>query len=51
MDVLRRLRLLNALTALTLLLFHLAVLFTAKGIYLNEACSGFEPESPVHFST
>ena len=31
----------------TLLLFSLVKLFTAKGIYLNQACSGFEPESPV----
>ena len=34
-----------------LLLFPLFMLFTAKGIYLNQACSGFEPESPVHFRT
>ena len=48
MDVLPRLKLLKVLTALThtLLLFLLAMSFTAKGIYLNEACSGFELESP-----
>jgi len=33
----------------TLLLFPLAMLFTAKRMYVNEASSGFEPESPVHF--
>ena len=35
----------------TFLLFHQAMLFTAKLIYLNQTISGFEPESPVHFST
>jgi len=35
----------------THLLFSLVLLFTAKGIYLNQACSGFEPESPVRFRT
>jgi hypothetical protein len=34
-----------------LLLFSPLRSFTAKGIYLKEACSGFEPESPVHFRT
>jgi hypothetical protein len=52
MDVLPRLKLLNALTAFILLLFFFpARSFTAKGIYLKEARSGFEPESPVHFRT
>jgi hypothetical protein len=51
MDVLLRLKFLNALTALTLLLFFPARSFTAKGIYLKEARSGFEPESPVLFRT
>ena len=35
----------------TLLLFLLVTLFTVKGTYLNQACSGFESESPVHFRT
>jgi hypothetical protein len=51
MDVLPRLKLLNSLTALTFLLFQLVRSFTAKGIYLKEARSGFEPESLVHFRT
>jgi len=34
-----------------LLLFSLARSFTGKCIYLKEARSGFEPESPVHFRT
>jgi hypothetical protein len=51
MDVLPRVKLLNALTALTLLLFSLVRSFTAKEIYLMEARSGFEPESLVHFRT
>jgi len=34
-----------------LLLFSLVRSFTAEGIYLKEARSGFEPESPVHFRT
>jgi len=33
----------------TLLLFSLVILFTAKVIYLNQASSGFEPESLVRF--
>jgi hypothetical protein len=40
MDVLLRLKLMNALTALTPLLFPLVMLFTAKGICLNQAGSG-----------
>ena len=36
---------------LTLLLFYLIRSFTPKGIYLKEASSGLEPESPVHFRT
>jgi hypothetical protein len=51
MDVLPRLKLLNALTALALLLCYLVRSFTAKVIYLKKVRSGFEPESPVHFST
>jgi hypothetical protein len=51
MNVLPRLKLVNALTTLTFLLFLLVRSFTAKGIYLKEARSGFEPESPVHFRT
>jgi len=35
----------------TLLLLSLVMLFTTKGIYLNEACSGFELESAVRFRT
>jgi hypothetical protein len=35
----------------TLLLFYLVRSFRAKGIYLKEACSGFEPELLVHFRT
>ena len=35
----------------TLLLFLLVMLFRATGTYLNQACSGFESESPVHFRT
>jgi hypothetical protein len=51
MDVLPRLKLLNALTALMLPLFPLVMLFTAKGICMNRACSGLEPELLVHFRT
>jgi hypothetical protein len=51
MDVLPRLKLLNAPTALTLPLFSLVMLFTAKGICMNRACSGLEPELLVHFRT
>jgi len=51
MDVLPRLMLLNAITALILLLFFPVRSFTAKGIYLKEARSEFEPESPVNFRT
>ena len=36
---------------LTLLLFSLVILFTAKGIYLNHVYSGFEPESQFRFRT
>jgi hypothetical protein len=35
----------------TLLLFSLVLLFTAKGIYLNQAWSGFELELPIYFRT
>jgi hypothetical protein len=32
-----------------LMLFSLVMLYTAKRIYLNQACSGFELESPGPF--
>jgi len=51
MDILPRLKLLNTLTALTLLLFQLVRSFTVKGIYLKEARSEFEPELSVLFRT
>ena len=35
----------------TVLLFSTVILFTAKGIYLTQACSGFEPASAVRFRT
>ena len=35
----------------TLLLFSIVMLFAAKGMYLNEACSAFKLESPVRFRT
>jgi hypothetical protein len=35
----------------TLPLFSIVVLFTDKGIYLNQACSGFKPELSVRFRT
>jgi len=35
----------------TLLLFSLVRSFTTKWIYLKEACSGSDPESPIHFRT
>ena len=35
----------------TLLLFSIVTSFIAKGIYLKETYSGFEPESPVHLRT
>jgi len=50
-DVLPRLKLLNALTALTLLLYYLVRSFTAKEVYLKKGRSGFELDSPAHFST
>ena len=50
MDVLLRLKFLNALTAFTLLLCYLVRSFTAKGMYLKKGRSGFEPEMLVTFS-
>jgi hypothetical protein len=60
MDVLPRLKLLNALTSLTPLLSSLVRSFTAKGIYLHEpiqglnlnlqSISGLEPKMPVTYS-
>jgi hypothetical protein len=59
MDVLSRLMLLNALTALILFAVSPSYVINSRkspflndwpiGIYLIVACSGFEPESPVHF--
>jgi len=60
MDVLHRLKLLNALTALTLLLFQLVRSLTVKGTYVKKpvqglnldrrSISGLEPEMPVTHS-
>jgi len=51
MNVLPRLKFLNAITAFTPLTSFLINLFTANKIYLHGARSGFETESPVHIRT
>jgi hypothetical protein len=51
MNVLARLKFLNAITALTPLIFFLITSFTTNKIYLRGARSGFEPESPVDIRT
>jgi len=51
MNVLPRLKFLNAIMALTPLMVSLFKSFTAKKVYLHGARSGFEPESPIHIRT
>ena len=52
MDILPSLKLLNAVTTLILSCwFPCFCYLQPKGIYLKEARSGLEPESPVHFRT
>jgi hypothetical protein len=51
MDVLPRLKLLNALTAVTPPAVTLVRSYTAKRNVSPLARSGFEPESPVHYRT
>ena len=50
-NVLPRLKLLNAMTIFTPLTVFLIKSFTANKIYLHGARSGYEPESPVHIRT
>jgi len=50
-NVLPRLKLLNAMTTFTPPTVFLVKSFTNNKIYLHGACSGFEPESPVHIRT
>ena len=52
MDVLSSLKLLNALTALTIYCcFPYLCYLHLKGIFLDQVCSGVETESPVSFNT
>ena len=51
MNVLPRLKFLNAITAFTSLTLFLIKSSTTNKIFLHWACSGFEPESPVHIRT
>jgi len=51
MNVLPRLKLLNAMTTFTALTGLLIRSFTTNKIYLHGARSGFEPETPVPIRT
>jgi len=51
MNVLPRLKFLNAITASTRLTNFFIKSFTTNKIYLYGACSGFEPELLVHIRT
>jgi hypothetical protein len=51
MNVLPRLKLLNAMKTFTPLTVFLIKSFRDNKIYLHEVCSGFEPELPIHILT
>jgi len=51
MNVLPRLKLLNAMKTFTPLTVFPIKSFTTNKIYLHGACAGFEPELPIHIVT
>jgi hypothetical protein len=50
-NVFPNLKLLDTITTSTPLAVYLIKSFTTNKIYLHRACSGFEPEPPVHIRT